>query len=67
MQGEGEGCSFVAEKHQEDVDPENKLTVLRFHHGKRLSLPFAFTVHSKNNQKKLWESDICSVCSGVQM
>lgn len=31
---EGEGCSFVAEQHPEDVDPENKSTVLRFHHGK---------------------------------
>lgn len=34
---EGVGCSFVAEQHPEDVDPENKSTVLRFHHGKKLA------------------------------
>lgn len=31
---EGEGCSFVVEQQPEDVDPENKSTGLRFHHGK---------------------------------
>ena len=62
----GEGgmfLSFVAERHPEDVDPENKSTVLRFHHGKYSdSQAFAFTVV----KEKLWESDICSVLSTVQ-
>ena len=34
------------------------------------SHPFAFTQlkkKKKKERKKLWESDICSVCSGVQM
>lgn len=57
---EGEGCSFVAEQHPEDVDPENKSTVLRFHPGKRLRNSPVCTV-KKKERKKLWESDICSV------
>lgn len=47
--GRGEGCSFVAEQHPEDVDPENKSTVLGFHHGKRLR---QFRVRSKKRKEK---------------
>lgn len=71
MRGEGRqrtrdrrgGCSFVAEQQQEDVDPENKSTVLRFHHGKRLSVPLASTVKERA-VKKIELFDICCVWWG---
>ncbi len=41
----------MAEQHPEDVDPENKSTVLRFHHGKRLrNSPVC--IHSQKRKKK---------------
>ena len=52
--GRGKGCAFVAEQHPEDVDPENKSTVLIFHHGKKRSKthPFALAVIKTGRKKK---------------
>lgn len=64
---EGEGCSFVAEQHPEDVDPENKSTVLRFHPGKRLRNSPVCTVKKKTKERNYGNLTFAVFLSGVQM
>lgn len=54
--GEGqkvEGCTFVTKRDPEDVDPENKSTVLRFHHGKR-PRSLVVCIQFKNKDTERW-------------
>lgn len=47
--GRGRDVSFVAERHPEDVDPENKSTVLKFHRGDTQTLD---RLHSQSKKEK---------------
>ena len=50
----------MAEQHPEDVDPENKSTVLRFHPGKRPSEP-PVCIHTVKKKKKEGKKEIMGI------